>query len=387
MDAVAKHKALRDYYLSILERYRDELKNALPANIGVDRFTQVALITITKKPEIFSCTKASVIGAIMTSASLGLYIDDDLGECFIDRVYNDLTKKYEAQIIIGYQGSCVLGMRSGFVEYMQPRYVCEGDFFEYEYGLNDVLRHQPTAQDRGNDKITHFYIVVKLTAGSKIFNVMTRQEVEEVRDRSSFYKNAPKKEDTIWHIYFNKMGNKTVLRSLTKYIPLSPEMQLAVKLDEQLEYGVQDLSKQVIDMPGMDEDVLAEALEGRAQEQQDKTRKRNQDKTKKKVDEALKNLSGIVAKKSAPILAALFMFSSCDKEKDAVNIPAPKYCYECTKTIDYSDGSGNASNQVMTVQLVCDITDAQRLNLENSFPKQVYYNGFIASQSYKCVKR
>lgn len=63
MDAVAKHKALRDYYLSILERYRDELKNALPANIGVDRFTQVALITITKKPEIFSCTKASVIGA------------------------------------------------------------------------------------------------------------------------------------------------------------------------------------------------------------------------------------------------------------------------------------------------------------------------------------
>lgn len=387
MDAVAKHKALRDYYLSILERYRDELKNALPANIGVDRFTQVALITITKKPEIFSCTKASVIGAIMTAASLGLYIDDDLGECFIDRVYNDLTKKYEAQIIIGYQGLCVLGMRSGFVEYMQPRYVCEGDFFEYEYGLNDILRHQPTAQDRGNDKITHFYIVVKLTAGSKIFNVMTRQEVEEVRDRSSFYKNAPKKEDTIWHIYFNKMGNKTVLRSLTKYIPLSPEMQLAVKLDEQLEYGVQDLSKQVIELPGMDEDVLAEALEGRAQEQQDKTRKRNQDKTKKKINEALKNLSGIVAKKSAPILAALFLFSSCDKEKDSVNISAPKYCYECTKTIEYSDGSGSASNQIKSYDSFCDLTDSQKSNLEKSNTKQVIYNGYVANQFYKCVKK
>lgn len=387
MDTVTRNKSIRDYYASILDRYNAELEKSLPNVINVDRFKQVALITITKKPHLFNCTKASVIGVIMTAASLGLYIDDDLGECFIDQVYNDLTKKYEAQIIIGYQGLCVLAMRSGFVDYMQPRYVCDGDEFEYEYGLDDVLRHKPTAADRSNDKITHFYVVVKLKTGSKIFNVMTRKEVEDVRDGSKFYKTAAKKEDTVWHIYFNKMGNKTVLRSLTKYIPLSPEMQLAVKLDEQLEYGAQDLYKAALELPNLDDDITQEAILDRQHEKEEQNKYKSKDRNKKKVNEALESLKNITSKKATAILAALFLFSSCDKDKEAATPVAPKYCFECTKSIEYNTGAGTAPDVIKTYENFCNLTEAQIKALERSNTKQVAYNGLIANQSYNCLKR
>ena len=93
MDTVTRNKSIRDYYASILDRYNAELEKALPKVIAVDRFKQVALITITKKPHLFNCTKASVIGAIMTAASLGLYIDDDLGECFITILLKNMRLK------------------------------------------------------------------------------------------------------------------------------------------------------------------------------------------------------------------------------------------------------------------------------------------------------
>lgn len=298
MDSVTQHKSFREYYRSILERYREEIKQALPDNIDVDRFIQVALITITKKREIYSCTKGSVIGAILTAASLGLFIDDDLGEAFIIKGYNELTKKNEAQILIGYQGFNVLALRSGFVEFMQPRYVCEGDFFEYEYGLEDVLKHKPTATDRSNDKITHFYIVVKLTAGSKIFNVMTRAEVEQARDNSPHYKAATDKTKTIWHIFFNKMGNKTVFRSMVKYIPLSPQLQLAIKLDEQLEYGTQDLSKLALELPDIDSEVEQEVITDLAAQEEQKAKDSKKARNNKKVAEALTSLDGILKNNS-----------------------------------------------------------------------------------------
>lgn len=296
-DLVVRNKAQREYLNSILSRYKEEIQNALPSHMNADRFIAVALIQITKKPYLFGCTKASIIGAIMTAASIGLYIDDELGECFIDRAHNMDTKKYEAQIIIGYQGLCVLAMRSGYVEYILPRHVYEGDEFEYDYGLDERLIHRPKGLNKSNDKITHFYVVVKLVSGSKIFNVMTRPEVEEARDRSPHYKQAIDKFQTAWGQFFNKMGDKTAFRSITKYIPLSPEMKLAINLDEMSEFGLQDLSKQVFDLPEVDDDILEEVLIDQEMASDKKKKDKAQAKTKDKVSTALADLSKIVSNK------------------------------------------------------------------------------------------
>lgn len=297
-DPVAHGRALRDYYSGIFEKYESEIEKVLPKGMTATRFIQHALITITKKSELFQCTKSSIVSAVMTAASLGLLIDDDLGECFLVRSKDELSGKIVAQVLIGYQGFCVLAMRSGFVSYIRPRWVCEGDVFSYKFGLNDQLDHEPIAVDRSNDKITHFYVVVTLSSGAKVFNVMTRKEIEEARDKSPHYKEATDKSKTIWHINFNWMGNKTVLRSEMKYIPLSPEMQLANKLDEMLDSGVQDLSSALLKLPEIDQELEKEVFEVLDEKKKETTRRAKLASNSKKVSKAMEDLHKITGAKN-----------------------------------------------------------------------------------------
>lgn len=298
VDLVAKSRVLRDYYRGIFERYEKEIELALPNGLSAKRFIQHALISITKKPELFACAKNSIVSAVMTAASLGLIIDDDLGEAFIVSATDPISGKKVAQIIVGYQGFCVLAMRSGFVSYIRPRWVCDGDDFSYSFGLEDNLFHKPTAVDRSNEKITHFYVVVHLSDGKKVFNVMTRKEIEEARDRSPHYKEAVDKTKTIWHINFNWMGNKTVLRSEMKYIPLSPEMQLANKLDEMAEDGFQDLSDSLLKLPNIDEELEKEIIEDREEKKAQKRTQSAKEKNSAKVAQAMGELKIITSRKN-----------------------------------------------------------------------------------------
>lgn len=298
MDSVAKARSFREYYRGVLERYEQEIENALPSHIPAKKFIEVALIYLTNRPHLFACEKGTVIGAIMSAAKLGLLIDDQLGEAYITDDTDTLTKKKVAQIIIGYQGFVTLAMRSGFVDYIQPRTVHAGDDIDYSFGLSEKLDHVPLAKDRSDATITHFYVVIKLKSGSKIFDVKMRSEIEEIRDNIPHYKNAPNQDLTFWGMYFKKMGLKSCLRDPLKYIPLSPEMAFARSLDEVLESGVQDLGREVLALPGVDEVLDAEVLEATVIKNQEKQKQKTAAKTSEKVDKAKNNLKDIISRRA-----------------------------------------------------------------------------------------
>ncbi|MBM0411446.1 recombinase RecT, partial [Escherichia coli] len=81
--------------------------------------------------------------------------------------------------------------------------------------------------------ITHVYAVAKLKDGGVQFEVMTRKQVEKVRDtHSKAAKNAASKgAPSIWDEHFEDMAKKTVIRKLFKYLPVSIEIQRAVSMD------------------------------------------------------------------------------------------------------------------------------------------------------------
>lgn len=81
--------------------------------------------------------------------------------------------------------------------------------------------------------ITHVYAVAKLKDGGVQFEVMTRKQVEKVRDtHSKAAKNAASKgASSIWDEHFEDMAKKTVIRKLFKYLPVSIEIQRAVSMD------------------------------------------------------------------------------------------------------------------------------------------------------------
>ena len=142
---------------------------------------------------------------------------------------------------------------------VQARAVFKGDEFEFEMGLNERLVHRPKG-NKNPAEITHFYSIVRMKEGGYVMNVMTREEVEKIRNESANYKFAYKKEDTVWGKYFEEMGCKTVLRRIMKYVPMSSEVMRAIGQDELADIGKQNFSADILEMPEIDEEIKDEAL-------------------------------------------------------------------------------------------------------------------------------
>ncbi|QHD50018.1 recombination protein RecT [Vreelandella aquamarina] len=221
------------------DRFKSQIARALPKHITPDRITRIALTEVNKTPQLGQCAPMSLFGAIVQSAQLGLELGGALGHAYLvpfKKNYKDDNGQWqntmEAQFIIGYRGMIDLARRSGQMVSLQSHAVYEGDEFEFEYGLNEKLKHVPTRGEKG--ALIAVYAVAKLVGGGHQIEVMWREDVEAVKQASKAGKSGP------WVDHFEEMAKKTVIRRLFKYLPVSVEMQRAVALDEQAESGAQD---------------------------------------------------------------------------------------------------------------------------------------------------
>lgn len=132
-------------------------------------------------------------------------------------------------MILGYKGMIDLARRSGEIQDISARAVYEGDFFEYEFGLNEQLKHIP-AQDneRTPNKLTHVYMVCHFKDGGHYIDVMTRSQVNAIRSRSKAGSSAY----SPWSTDYEAMACKTVIRRAFKLLPVSVEAQKAAATDE-----------------------------------------------------------------------------------------------------------------------------------------------------------
>lgn len=247
--------------------HRDQIVTALPSFIKPERAMGIVLTAMTRNPDLLNCTQVSIISAALTCFSIGLMPDGILGEAFLVPFKNNSKNTLECQVIIGYKGLTNLAMRSGLVSSVRPFAVYAaneegGDFFDYDMGLNEKLEHKRSGLD-DPDRITHFYAIVRYLNGGHTFHVMTRAEVEKVRNESPNYKHAKNIKNTFWFKHFAKMGMKTCLRELLRHVPLSSELSQAIALDELNDAGVKQNNALTFlgDLKVDAEDVAHEVLE------------------------------------------------------------------------------------------------------------------------------
>ena len=258
----AKSKKMKD----LLYSFKDEFAKALPKMITPDKFIRTALTSFNKNPKLLDCTPVSVIACLLTSAQLGLSPDSTTGEAYLVPFENRKKKVTECQFILGYRGIVNLAMRSGMVKRFQARTVYDTDFFEYEFGLNEKLVHRPSGKG-GN--IKYFYAIIEYTNGGRMFEIMSIDEINLIRDMSANYKMAKMYNiPSVWDTYYKEMGMKTVLRRLGKLAPLSSEFQSAITLDEFSDLGYsQKLEINLLEKNNINNELKEEILEGIAQEQ------------------------------------------------------------------------------------------------------------------------
>ncbi len=212
----------------IFELYKDQIAQALPKHLTPERVIQLATTLVARNPEIAECTPPSIIGAVMQASILGFEPVNALGQCYFVPFRNKKTGKREIQFIVGYKGLIELARRSDQIKTIYAQAVYENDEFEFEYGLDPKLYHKPALENRG--EFTHAYAVAKFTNGGYAFEVMSKSDIDKIRASSQ----AGSSSFSPWNNWYDEMAKKTVLRRLSKILPMRVDIAKQVESDEKI---------------------------------------------------------------------------------------------------------------------------------------------------------
>ena len=225
------------------KEFKEQLAIAVPKAMNAERLVRIVLTECRKVPELRQTTPESFLGAVLQCAQLGLEPGSALGHCYLLPYWDSKEGVKNCQLIIGYRGMIDLARRSGQIVSICAYTVHEKDHFEWRLGLDPNIEHVPSPEaNRG--PMTYVYAVAKLKGGGVQFEVMSRAEVEAIREKSK----GSKSQYSPWVTHFVEMAKKTVIRRLFKYLPVSIEAARAVEVDERADRGAAVTPQDFIDV-------------------------------------------------------------------------------------------------------------------------------------------
>jgi len=210
--------------LELLKTSITNLKDQLNPLLGADtdKFIQIAINHIAgHTQDLLKSDRNSLYTAINKAAQCRLFLD---GQEATLVSYNGTV-----QMQSGYKGLLKMVRNSGELASINAGVVYEKDTFEYfvdEKG--EHLKHMPThGKDRGNPVQT--YCIARIKGGNEPYiEVMSEEEVMACR-KVSKAKTSP------WDGPFaDEMRKKTVIRRISKRLPMSTDLNMAIN-DEEFE--------------------------------------------------------------------------------------------------------------------------------------------------------
>src|SRR3954463_9488552 len=197
---------------SYLKAMVPAITEALPKSKGMDaeRLSRITLTTLRTNPKLLECSVESLLGAVLQSAQLGLE-PNLLGSCYF------IPYKGQVSFQIGYKGLIDLVTRKGEVISIVAQEVRQGDQFDFEYGRNETLKHVPAPMQKRGEAIA-YYAYAHLKNGGFVFQVMSVDEIQKIRDEHSISYRFDK-QNSIWGKHWESMALKTVIKRLIKYLP------------------------------------------------------------------------------------------------------------------------------------------------------------------------
>lgn len=234
-------------------QYVAQLRMALPrTGVTAERMARVAMTELRNNPTLQRCNPHSLLASIMVSAQLGLEPGSHLGLAYL------IPYGAEATFQLGYKGLLQLLWRSEQIASVAADVVRERDDFTFSKGIAPKLSHTPARGERG--EVTHVYAVIGTTSGGWLFEVWTKEQVEEHRKRY-----AKSRKDSPWEKAWDAMAKKTLLKQAAKYAPISTEAQAAVAADDRGEIG----APPEVDVTDLGSDDLEEKEPSRSQSAKD----------------------------------------------------------------------------------------------------------------------
>lgn len=188
------------------------------------RFT---LLAASRSPKLLECTPESVLRALMDAAQLRIKPGGIMGRGYLVPRYNNKIGAQECCFDPGWRGLVDIARRSGKIKRIEAHVVHENDRFRYVCGISPILEHEPCLEgDPGAIKMA--YAIAELTDGSIQVEVVTRADLEKIRDTSAA-KNGP------WVDWPDEMCRKSAVRRLCKYLPYDDALDQAIEVSTRVD--------------------------------------------------------------------------------------------------------------------------------------------------------
>jgi recombination protein RecT len=214
---------------------RDNVKGKFDELLGKrsTAFITSVLQIVSQNDLLSKAEPTSVYHAAAVAATLDLPLNSNLGFAYIvpyNQSYKDGSgqwqKKQVAQFQMGYKGFIQLALRSGQFKTISATPIYEGQLVSENPLTGFVFDF---SKKTSNVIIGYASYFALLNGFEKTFYM----PAENAKAHGKKFSQTFKKDTGIWKDDFDGMAIKTVLKLLlSKYAPLSVEMQTAVKLDQ-----------------------------------------------------------------------------------------------------------------------------------------------------------
>lgn len=232
----------------------DKMKDMFEERLGkrAGQFITSLISLANNNKGIAQCEPMTVIQAALTAASMDLPINQNLGFAYIvpyDRNFKDENgnwqKVKEAQFQMGWKGFVQLAQRSGQFRTINMTEVREGEFSSRDRMTGELkFIWNDDDQERQQMEVVGYLAYFELLNGFSKMLYMSKSDIEGHANRySQAYRGAKEGNNrssfkTPWETDFDFMAQKTVLKQLlSKFAPLSTEMQEAIIADQSISDG------------------------------------------------------------------------------------------------------------------------------------------------------
>jgi len=180
-------------------------------------------------PKLAKCTPVSVFRSALLACRLDLDASGyHNGASFIDR-WNSREQQVECSLQMGYGAMVDLATRDGRIRSFTVAEVYDCDEFDYRLGTTRMITHVPSDERPPKSVLTHCYAIAWYPDNGYEFVVMTRQEIERIRDTYSATRKDGSVISKAWNNEFGQMGCKTALHRLVKRLPVNPILGEAIE--------------------------------------------------------------------------------------------------------------------------------------------------------------
>lgn len=189
-----------------------QFKMVLPQNITPERFARVVLTALQKNPDLMEVDRQSLLGAAMAAAQDGLLPDGREGAI--------VPFSGKAQWMPMARGLMKLARNSGEVTSITVEVIYTSDLFKYKVTTDGpVLEHEPDLFSENRGEVRGAYAIATTKDGEPYIEVMNRAQLDKVRAVSRSANGAT------WTKWYDEMAKKSVIRRLSKRLPMSTDLE------------------------------------------------------------------------------------------------------------------------------------------------------------------